>query len=40
MTPESVHEANAILREKGYKESQLGVFATPNSPAGSWTRRS
>ncbi len=29
MTPESVHEANAILREKGYKESQLGVFATP-----------
>jgi hypothetical protein len=24
-----LEEANAILREKGYKESQLGVFATP-----------
>ena len=24
-----VGEANALLREKGYKESQLGVFSTP-----------
>jgi hypothetical protein len=24
-----IDEANAILREKGYKESQLGVFLTP-----------
>jgi hypothetical protein len=26
---ELVEEANALLRDKGYKESQLGVFATP-----------
>jgi hypothetical protein len=26
---EPVAEANALLREKGYKESQLGVFPTP-----------
>jgi hypothetical protein len=26
---EPVDEANALLREKGYKESQLGVFPTP-----------
>ena len=26
---EPVEEANSLLREKGYKESQLGVFATP-----------
>jgi hypothetical protein len=26
---EPVEQANAILREKGYKESQLGVFAAP-----------
>jgi hypothetical protein len=26
---ETVEEANAVLREKGYRESQLGVFATP-----------
>jgi hypothetical protein len=24
-----IEEANALLREKGFKESQLGVFATP-----------
>jgi hypothetical protein len=24
-----VEQANALLREKGYKESQLGVFTTP-----------
>jgi hypothetical protein len=29
--PEPVAEANAILSEKGYKESQLGVFATPKA---------
>jgi hypothetical protein len=26
---EPLEEANALLREKGYKESQLGVFPTP-----------
>jgi hypothetical protein len=26
---EPLDEANALLREKGYKESQLGVFPTP-----------
>ena len=26
---EPVEQANSLLREKGYKESQLGVFATP-----------
>jgi hypothetical protein len=26
---EPVQEANALLREKGYMESQLGVFVTP-----------
>ena len=26
---ELIEEANALLREKGYKESQLGVFASP-----------
>ena len=27
--PGPVDEANAVLREKGYKESQLGVYASP-----------
>ena len=26
---EPIEEANALLREKGYKESQLGVFSSP-----------
>jgi hypothetical protein len=26
---EPIDEANALLREKGYKESQLGVFESP-----------
>jgi hypothetical protein len=26
---DAIHQANEILREKGYKEAQLAVFATP-----------
>ena len=26
---EAVDQANAVLREKGYKEAQLAVFTTP-----------
>jgi hypothetical protein len=29
MMTEPLEEANAVLREKGYKESQLAVFASP-----------
>jgi hypothetical protein len=29
MTAGAIEKANGILREKGYKEAQLAVFATP-----------
>ncbi|PWU25426.1 MAG: hypothetical protein C5B48_01330 [Candidatus Rokuibacteriota bacterium] len=29
MTSRAVEQANTLLRERGYKESQLGVFTTP-----------
>jgi hypothetical protein len=29
MSSDAIEQANAILREKGYKEAQLAVFETP-----------